>query len=124
MILNDKGVKNQWCGIVRVVDSVLDKKAMRAGLQNRTLEGDQIEYLNRRVLGSHLKWDGGSVIDAILSRGIYYSGVRIEGECCYPCYLDTCTVLKLLKEIFEATSGAHRRNQKSTKHLALTSACP
>ena len=27
-ILNDKGVKIQGCGIVQVVDSILDKKAM------------------------------------------------------------------------------------------------
>jgi len=48
-----------------------------------------------------------SVIDDILGRGIY-SDVRIILDCCHPRYLDTCTVLKLLEELFEATSGTHR----------------
>ena len=90
-ILDDQAVENQWRGIVWIVGSVFDKQTVWAAGQFRSLEGDQIVLLNRRALCSHRKLEERSVIDAILGRGIY-SGVRIKTDCCYPCYLDTCTV--------------------------------
>ena len=77
MVLNDKVVKNQWRRTVHeVVDSVFDKQTMWSGGQNTSPEGFHIVRLIRRVLGSHLKLEERSVIDAIVGRGIY-SAVRI-----------------------------------------------
>ena len=112
LILNDQVVENQWSSGV-VGRSVLDIQMMWPRGQLRSLEGHQTIVLDRRIVGSNLNWVESPVIDAKLGHGIY-SAVRIEGDCCYPCYLDTCTIFQLLKEMFEATSGAHQRNQKSS----------